>query len=225
MSSGSREKILSTLRQSLGRGPLDEARVKELESNMRRPKNRVVPARGQVKGAKRKELFIKMAEACDCTVVQVETLADVPTAAVEFLRNNNLPASIRVAPQGDLKNLNWSENVSFGLAEDDHPVGLIKAWAGFAESGTLMVLSGPEGPTTLNFLPDTFVAVLEVKDLLGTYEEGWKKLRGRKQNGTFMPRTVNWITGPSRSADIELTLQLGVHGPRRVHILLVDEKR
>jgi len=223
--SGSRQQILSNLRKSLGRGPLDEAKVKELEKNMRRPKNRVVPARGQIRGAKRKELFIQMAEACDCSVVQVASLADVPKAAAEFLRDNNLPASIRVAPHEDLKDLGWSENVSFGLAGDDDPVGLTKAWAGFAESGTLMALSGAEGPTTLNFLPDTFIAVLEAKDLLGTYEEGWKKLRGRKQSGTFMPRTVNWITGPSRSADIELTLQLGVHGPRRVHILLVDEDK
>jgi len=221
--SGSREKILSTLRKSLGRGPLDAATVKELEKNLRRPKNRVVPVRGRIKGEKRLALFSKMAEACDCTLARVGSLAEVPGAAKEFLRANNLPADLRIAPQPDLQALDWPKNATFGLAGDEHPVGLVKAWAGVAESGTLMTLSGPEHPTTLNFLPDTFIAVLEAKDLLGTYEEGWKKLRGRKQSGAFMPRTVNWITGPSRSADIELTLQLGVHGPRRVHIILVGE--
>ncbi len=221
--SGSREKILSTIRCSLGRGSLDDETAKTLEKNLKRPKNRLVPARGQVKGKQRVALFKQMAEAYDCTVSEVATLAEIPKAAAEFLRANNLPADIRIAPQKDLENLDWRDGASFGPAGNEHPVGLIKAWAGFAESGTLMALSGPEGPTTLNFLPDTFIAVLETKDLLGTYEEGWKKLRGRKQSGIFMPRTVNWITGPSRSADIELTLQLGVHGPRRVHILLVEE--
>jgi L-lactate dehydrogenase complex protein LldG len=38
-----------------------------------------------------------------------------------------------------------------------------------------------------------------------------------------MPRNVNWITGPSRTADIEQTLLLGAHGPQRLHIVIVDE--
>jgi L-lactate dehydrogenase complex protein LldG len=50
-------------------------------------------------------------------------------------------------------------------------------------------------------------------------------LRKQQAGGgaTLMPRTVNWITGPSRTADIEQTLLLGAHGPQRLHILIVND--
>jgi L-lactate dehydrogenase complex protein LldG len=81
-----------------------------------------------------------------------------------------------------------------------------------------MLRSGPDAPTTLNFLPDTNIVLIAAGRIVGAYEEAWALLR----SAGAMPRTVNFITGPSRSADIEQTLQLGAHGPRRLHILLVD---
>jgi L-lactate dehydrogenase complex protein LldG len=88
-----------------------------------------------------------------------------------------------------------------------------------------MMVSGPEHPTTLNILPETHVIILGREQVLGSYEDGWARLRtARRQEdgGWSMPRTVNFITGPSRSADIEQKLQMGAHGPRRVHIIIVD---
>ncbi len=83
-----------------------------------------------------------------------------------------------------------------------------------------MLHSGPSGPTTLNFLPETNVVVLPMDRMVGAYEEAWDLLRDRFGSET-MPRTVNFISGPSRTADIEQTIQLGAHGPRRLHIILV----
>ncbi len=82
------------------------------------------------------------------------------------------------------------------------------------------MLSGSENPTTLNFLPDNHIVVLDAGDLVGDYESFWTALRGTLGKGV-LPRTVNWITGPSRSADIEQTMFLGAHGPRRLHIVLI----
>ena len=96
------------------------------------------------------------------------------------------------------------------------------AFGAAAESGTLMLVSGPDNPTTLNFLPDTHVVVLDAKDVAGDYETLWRRVREKFGEGT-MPRTVNLITGPSRSADIEQTLILGAHGPRRLHVMVVGE--
>jgi L-lactate dehydrogenase complex protein LldG len=93
------------------------------------------------------------------------------------------------------------------------------AFAGVAETGSLIVLSGPDNPVTLNFLPDNHIIVLSGADLFGDLESVWTKLRRDLGKGV-MPRTVNIITGPSRSADIEQTLLLGAHGPRRLHILI-----
>ncbi len=82
-----------------------------------------------------------------------------------------------------------------------------------------MLLSGPDHPSTLNFLPDTHIVVLASGRIVGTYEDGFALMRARGA----MPRTLNFVTGPSRTADIEQTIQLGAHGPRRLHILVVDD--
>ena len=92
------------------------------------------------------------------------------------------------------------------------------AFAGIAETGTLALVSGPDNPTTLNFLPDNHIVVLPREAIEADYESVFAKLRGVYGKGGA-PRTLNFITGPSRSADIEQTLLLGAHGPRRLHIV------
>ena len=94
------------------------------------------------------------------------------------------------------------------------------ALGGVAETGTLIMTSGPENPSTLNFLSDNHIVIVSAKDIVGDYETMWDKVRAAYGRGQ-MPRTVNMITGPSRSADIEQTLLLGAHGPRRLHIVIV----
>jgi L-lactate dehydrogenase complex protein LldG len=92
----------------------------------------------------------------------------------------------------------------------------------FAETGTIAMVSGPQNPSTLNFLPDNHIVVVSAKDIQGDYEALFARVRFAYGKGT-MPRTVNFITGPSRSGDIEQTLLLGAHGPRRLHVIVVHE--
>ncbi|WP_258547129.1 LUD domain-containing protein [Thalassospira xiamenensis] len=92
---------------------------------------------------------------------------------------------------------------------------------GVSETGSLMLRRGADMPYTL---PDTHIAVLKASDIVGTYEEVWPRLREREGNGN-MPRTFLWVMGPSRTGDIEQTIQLGAHGPRRLHIVLVDDTK
>jgi L-lactate dehydrogenase complex protein LldG len=109
-----------------------------------------------------------------------------------------------------------------GRAEASDHVSITGAMAGIAETGTLVMASGPDHPVSLNLLPDTHVVVLREADIVAGYEEVWELLRARYgKNG--MPRTVNTITGPSRTGDIEQTIELGAHGPRRMHIVVVRE--
>ena len=95
------------------------------------------------------------------------------------------------------------------------------AFAGIAETGTLMLTSGKDRPATLNFLPETHIVVLKASQVVGAYEDAWDLLRQAEGEGV-MPRSVNLITGPSRTGDIEQKIQLGAHGPRRLHIVVVE---
>jgi len=85
-----------------------------------------------------------------------------------------------------------------------------------------VLLSGPDNPTTLNFLPDHHLVIIDAKDVAGDYETVWDRLR-KKFGAGKMPRAVNWITGPSRSGDIEQKTLLGAHGPRSLHVLIVGK--
>jgi L-lactate dehydrogenase complex protein LldG len=96
-----------------------------------------------------------------------------------------------------------------------------------AETGTLLFPTEPTRPATLNLLPDTEIVVLRASAVVGAYEEAWDRLREERKDpltGGWMPRNLMFVTGPSRSADIEQTLELGAHGPRRLHILLVEDE-
>ncbi len=107
-----------------------------------------------------------------------------------------------------------------GRAEATDLVSVQHAFAAVAETGTLMLPSAPERPTTINLLPDTAIAVLRASRIVGPYEDAWDLLRAELGG---MPRNVMLVTGPSRSADIEQTLELGAHGPRRLHVVLIED--
>ena len=163
-------------------------------------------------------LFIRMAEAAQATITPLPGPASIPAAVVSYLDAHDLPLSLRIAGDPEIAGLDWAAcpalTVQTGRAEAGDAASLTSCIAGIAETGTLMLASGPLSPTTLNFLPDAHIVVLPRERIVATYEEGWARI------GT-MPRLVTFITGPSRTADIEQRLVLGAHGPRRLHILML----
>jgi len=223
--SEARETVLGALRRSLRRGEgtaAAEAAAARLAAHGRN----LIPARADLPRSEQIALFADMASQQSASIARVSDPAAVPAAIGEFLKAENLPAEIRMAPDAELESLPWQDQpmltVTRGPAREPDAVSVTGALAGIAETGTLMLHSGPDGPSSLNFLPETHVVVLPAERIVGSYEDGWDLLRERFGSGT-MPRTVNFITGPSRSADIEQTIQLGAHGPRRLHIVLVGD--
>jgi len=135
-----------------------------------------------------------------------------------------LPARVIMGEDARLRDLPWEEAgvaVSYGRSFGDDLNSVSFAEAGIAETGTLAFVSGAHNPTTLNFLPDNHIVILRAIDIEADYEAVWARLRDRFGAG-LMPRTVNLVTGPSRSADIEQKLLLGAHGPRRLHVIIVE---
>jgi L-lactate dehydrogenase complex protein LldG len=218
-----RDDILGGIRKALKRGPLDDATAAPLRARLAAPTRNLIPTRAAgLDDSGRIALFVAMAEEVQTTVTRVAGLADVPAAVARYLASENLPAELVMAPDPALDAIPWGERLLLqlrrGKAAPGDQVSVTPAFAGIAETGTLMLVSGAETPSTLNFLPDTHVVILKAGQVVPTYEEGWTRLRARGD----MPRTVNFITGPSRTGDIEQRIQLGAHGPRRLHIVLVD---
>lgn len=217
----SEARILDAIRRGLGRGALPEGH--EGETRLTSPETGPIPARARGAAPDLVERFVEMAEEAAATVARVARPEEVPAAVAHYLARHNLPAALRLAPDEALLALPWGDTalaVSAGPARPSDAVSLTPAVAGVAETGTLVLVSGPLTPTTLNFLPDDHIVLLGTSQVVGAYEDALALVRRRGA----MPRTVNFITGPSRSADIEQQLQMGAHGPRRLHILLVDDR-
>ena len=218
-----RTDIFSSIRRSLAVKGDERTRLQIVAERLDRAPNGVIPARGQGSGEALVEVFRAQAEAALATVRVVDSGAEVPQAVAEFLRDHNLPATVRIGDDPRLKAMPWGETaleMSQGRSDGGDLNAVSHALGGVAESGTAVMVSGPENPSTLNFLPDNHIVVIAAKDIAGDYERVFAKLRATYGKGQ-MPRTVNFITGPSRSGDIEQTLLLGAHGPRRLHVLVV----
>jgi L-lactate dehydrogenase complex protein LldG len=157
------------------------------------------------------------------TVARVADGTEVPGAVADYIAEQNLPSEVVMAPHPELRAIDWSARplltIREGRAEGSDMVSVQHGFAAIAETGTLMLPSAGERPTTLNILTDTEIVVLHASRVVGAYEEAWDLLRS--EIGTI-PRNVMFVTGPSRSADIEQTLELGAHGPRRLHVVLVE---
>jgi L-lactate dehydrogenase complex protein LldG len=221
----SREQILGAIRRSLKRGPLTGKARAAAETRLRQHPVNIVPARTAGTDEDRVKLFAHWAGFNQATVTRVSA-AEVPGAVGDYLASNNLPSRAVMAPDAALDRYDWSGRPMLelrrGLPEEADRVAVTGALAGIAETGTLVFASDPSHPTSLNLLPETHVVVLREADVVGPLEEVFTRLRARYGEGE-MPRTVNTITGPSRTGDIEQQLELGAHGPRRMHILIVRD--
>ena len=224
-----RDDILGGIRRALGRGPLPASDADALAQRVAEHRRNLVPARAvALDHAGRIDLFVQMAEEVQTTVARVASAAEVPEEVARYLAGENLPAEMVIAPDPAVDAIPWAERpllrLRRGRAEAGDQVSLTPCLAAIAETGTLMLVSGAATPTTLNFLPDTHIVILRAGQVVAGYEDGWDLVRAQSVDkpGDW-PRTVNLITGPSRTGDIEQTIQLGAHGPRRLHVVLISE--
>lgn len=215
--SGARDHVLGAIRRGLGRGPEEPAHTGvRLDAHPRGP---VPAAAGGDRDALR-ERFVTQARAASAEVESLEAgTAGLPALVARICAAGGFAPRAAIAPDPALTERAWAEAgvaVEARAAGPEDRVCVSTARCGVAETGTLVLTSGPASPTTLNFLPDLHVVLLEAGTIVGSYEAAWDQIRAAGP----LPRTVNWITGPSRSADIEQRLQLGAHGPVRLVIAL-----
>lgn len=222
-----KDAFIARIRRALGVSADDATRRAAVAARLASHAPNLVPKRAEGDARHRRKLFIEQATGVQASVDEVGSAEDVPAAVALYLRRHNLPQALRHGDDALLASLPWTKGaptveVREGRADPADEVSLSHAFAGVAETGTLVLCSGADNPTTLNFLPETHIVVIEAGAIAGTYEEVWGRLRERYGEGV-MPRTVNMITGPSRTADIAQTIELGAHGPRRLHIIIVGD--
>jgi L-lactate dehydrogenase complex protein LldG len=210
---------LKAERDDKARGTVVDARI---ATRFRHP----TPARVAGKShAEHVALFKQHMTGQSATVLDAETTADVPGLIAGYLRQHNLPARVALGADAYLAALPWDQEpaveLRHGRASPNDEVGLSHATSAVAETGTLVITSGPDNPVTINFLPETHIVVLEAKDVVGPYEDAWMTVRAKFGNRA-MPRTVNMISGPSRTGDIGGRLVMGAHGPRRMCVIIVQ---
>ncbi len=214
-----RDEILTGVRRALHVSGAEAPRRTAVAGRLAGSPSGVIPARGQ--GGV--ETFKQEAVRAAASLAEIANPEQIPAEIARYLRDNNLPATLRIGADPRLTNLPWGETtlaVSRGPSDGHDLNSLSVAFAGIAETGTLALVSGADNPTTLNFLPDNHLVVMFANDVVGDMESVFKRLRAAYGAGQA-PRTLNFVTGPSRSADIEQTLLFGAHGPRRLHIVLV----
>lgn len=226
----SRDAILGAIRRGLKRGKLPEDQALALRARLAAHPRHLIPQRSIGAPAALVGRFVANLEKEFATVARVADAADVPAAVADYLAGLNLGGDIAIAPHPELRAIPWDVRPMLrlreGRAEASDMVCLTQGFAGIAETGTLMLPAAPDRPTTLNLLGDTAIVVLRAERVVGPYEDAWDLLRKERVDGIsggFMPRNVMLVTGPSRSADIESVLELGAHGPRRLHVVLVGE--
>ncbi|MCG6874269.1 MAG: lactate utilization protein C [Betaproteobacteria bacterium] len=213
-----RKSILGRIRRAQGhggKGPTDAERA-DVETYLREHPRGPVPHVEDDVVAR----FRTRAESMQTTTDRVDTLRAAPAAAARFLKASGLPLTGCVWPQ--LAHLDW-RGAGFDLAAreaaGEDMVGITGAFAGIAETGTLMVVSGPDTPAGVSLLPETHIAIVPTWRIVKHMEDAWELARAELGQ---LPRAVNFISGPSRTGDIEQVIILGAHGPYRVHLILVD---
>ena len=171
----SKEAMLAAIRRGLKRGPVSADQAAMLRARLERHPRHLVPARSALPRAEQVALFVRNVEKEFGTVARVAEMGAVPGAVADYLAAQNLPPRFAMAPHPELQALPWAERplleIREGRAEATDAVSVQHAFAGIAETGTLMLPSAPERPVTLNLLADTAIAVLRAEHVVGAYED------------------------------------------------------
>jgi len=217
-SSRARAAILGRIRDRQGRGATSRPSQAEREAIdtyvARHPAGPLPEVEGDLVAR-----FRARAESMQSTTDAVGSAVEVPRAVARYLEANRLPRAGCVWP--GLERLDWA---GAGLALEARPasdrdaLGVTGVFAALAETGTLMLVSGAGTPATTSLLPETHVAVVPADRIVKRMEDGWALARAELG---ILPRAVNFVSGPSRTADIDQTLVLGAHGPYRLHMVIV----
>lgn len=215
---GARENVLRRVREALQRAGESSVETELLQARTyigQHQQSPRIPSDWPDLVARFQEQTLMMSSTLD----EVSAIQDVPAAIAKYLANIQAPR--KLVCWNELASLDWagqSIEVEARAARDGDVSGVTGCFCAIAETGTLMLASGPATPGKTSLLPDNHIALVPRTRVVRGMEEAWALARSELG---VLPRAVSFISGPSRTADIEQTLVLGAHGPYRVHVILM----
>ncbi len=212
--SSARDEILARVRSALGREEPDRHTRESLDRRLADPPHHDRPA-----------VDDDLVRAFESKLTAVQGgfrragNGGVMDAIAGCLEAHGVERKLIAAPA--LETLAWPGdwNVTFGASRGDDRVSVTPCFAAVAETGSVVLVSGPDSPTSLNFLPEFHIVLVYADQLVRHVEDVWARLR----RAGISPRTVNFITGPSKTADVEQTIQYGAHGPRGLDVIFIKD--
>ena len=163
--------------------------------------------------------FIARASAAVAQTQVIAGIAEAPRIIAEILRSAGAPLEIHVPAVSPLLQLPWSTAPELAVSTEPpngNQSAVSAADFGIAETGTAVFLSGPNSPSSWHFRPGREFILISKACILPRLEDVIARISAQG----IIPATVNLVTGPSRTADIEQTIELGAHGPRDLHLLI-----
>lgn len=219
----SRACILAGIRATLDAATSTAVRRQSVTERLERPIEHPRPRRAMRGSEERLRQFKDFQHTLGVEIIAVDSVTAIPTAIASYLQALGLPPRVRRGSDPQLAGMPWDTApglvVETGPAQGGDTAGLSRAVAGVAETGTLVLASGPGNPVTLGFLPDVHVVVLRADAIVGSYEEACALVLA--ESAGALPRTLNLVTGASRTGDIGGKIVMGAHGPRRLAVILV----
>ncbi len=164
--------------------------------------------------------FISKLKNANATVSVIDSRSSIIKEVHAYVLKHKVNTTITLANDSGLTSLDWGDaDVTTVYEPQSLSVSVTFSWMGVEETGTLVITSSPSCPTGINFLPEHHIVVLDSDNIVERMEDVWQSLRNNNQK---IPRTINLITGPSRTADIEYKIEVGAHGPKYLHVILIE---
>ncbi len=220
----SRKRVLEAIRVATGRSASRNSAATAVEGYAEIPRDYV--RRGDMTVSARHERFIERLREYDAEVVECEPdgLAAAIAAQIaasgkrEFVAPPGIPAEWYVEAAWKIEGFECTFDHELPVDQIEQAEGVLTGcFCGVADSGTIVLHHGPaEGRRVITLLPDWHLCVVRASQVVETLPEYFDR---RKEP----PKLVTWISGPSATADIEMTRIKGVHGPRFLHVILVKD--
>ncbi|MFT5208310.1 MAG: L-lactate dehydrogenase complex protein LldG [Flavobacterium sp.] len=213
----SRAKLLNKLRAQLNVSSEDLTRRQAVESRLSQHLPNTIPKRCLQPHEALVDLFQSKIEAANATVNRIGNSESIVDAISDYLGSGHHDLCVKISHgfsgldfsnNTDLQIKSWSPKMSLNVCVSD-------CFGAVAETGSLVVSSSNTMPLSFNFLGDAHIVLLRAELIVGAYEDIWNKVR------ESIPRDITLVSGPSCTGDIEMIMELGAHGPKNLHIIII----